>query len=349
MLLRHIGSFYEFCDEHFGVDALDSSISERDAESFQEMVERFHVALTSESDYTTTTVQQWDAVRGFAKASAKRLAVKSDAWRAVSSLLDNMSPIRAPKRGRVRYVRALPASTLVDLLSVAEPGSARNPFLGATTQLRNWFIVNLLLLCGLRRGEALLLSIDALKQDIDPDTSELVHWLDVTTTGDEDDRATRPSIKTDQSHRQVPVSASLADLYGLYLSDGREPSEEHGFLLTARGGAPLSAESLNKVMRQLTAVLEAGPLKRFRERTGGKSNVSPHDLRHTCATARYSMFMATEPNRDLTLQRMRAFFGWSLTSDMPELYAHSAIQDDLLRSWNRLFDDRVHLLRSLEG
>jgi integrase len=176
----------------------------------------------------------------------------------------------------------------------------------------------------------------------------MIHWLDVTTTEDDDVRATRPSMKTEQSHRQIPISESLAALYDLYVADARAPDARHGFLLTARDGAPLSAESVNQMMRDLTEALQPIAVQRFRERTGGKRSVSPHDLRHTCATARYSMFMAVEPNRELTLQRMRAFFGWSLTSEMPELYARAAIQDDLLRSWKRLFDDRVRLLRNLD-
>ena len=39
----------------------------------------------------------------------------------------------------------------------------------------------------------------------------------------------------------------------------------------------------------------------------GKTNISPHDLRHTCATARYTMFMELNPDRELAIQRMRAF------------------------------------------
>ena len=74
----------------------------------------------------------------------------------------------------------------------------------------------------------------------------------------------------------------------------------------------------------------------FFERSGGKERISPHDLRHTCATARYSLFMAQDGNRELAFQRMRAFFGWSIKSEMPEHYARAAIQDDLLRTWNTL-------------
>jgi hypothetical protein len=55
--------------------------------------------------------------------------------------------------------------------------------------------------------------------------------------------------------------------------------------------------------------------------------------------------MALAPDRDLAFQRMRAFFGWSVRSSMPDHYARAAIQDDLLRTWNAVFDHRVSLLR----
>ena len=344
--LRHIGAFYCFCDAKFGVHSLDAAIGERSAVTFQNMVEGFHIHLTAEPDFNTTSAQQWDVVRAFARFWAKRFAPGNDAWRALSSLIDNMAAIHPPPRNRLRFVRSLPPATLIDLQAIAEPRSSRNPVRGLGTQVRNWLIFNLFLLCGLRRGEVLLLSIDALKEGVDEDTGELARWLDVTTTGEEDDRSTRPSMKTEQSHRQIPISSSLAELYDHYVNDVRARSD-HGFLLTASNGSPLSAESVNKHMRQLSLVLEARALKEFRDRTGGKAYVSPHDLRHTCAAAKFGQFMAIDSNRELALQRMRAFFGWSPKSEMADHYARSAIQDDLLNSWNRLFDSRTNLLRSL--
>ena len=210
-------------------------------------------------------------------------------------------------------------------------------------------MLNLLLLCGIRRGELLLLTVDALKHEVDPHSSEVVYWLNVTTTSEDvDTRSTRPSLKTIQSHRQVPVSAGLAVLYERYVAEDRVGSSEHGFLFTSRSGRPLSAESVTKVLQKFTAALPPPALKAFRDRSGGKTHISSHDLRHTCATARFPMFMQVKGNRELALQRMRAFFGWSVTSAMPEIYARSAIQDDLLRAWNDLFDRRVDLLRSVK-
>jgi hypothetical protein len=59
------------------------------------------------------------------------------------------------------------------------------------------------------------------------------------------------------------------------------------------------------------------------------------------------MFMARGKDRELALQRMRAFFGWSVKSSMPDHYARAAVHEDLMRTWNALFDNRVGLLRGL--
>lgn len=345
--LRHLDTFYLFCDDRYGLDAFDEAVSSRDAVRVQEMVEAFYLHLTSELNYTSTDVQRWDVVRAFVQHLARRLATASHEWSALSSVLWAMGKMRRAARGRFKFIRALPATTLVDLLEVADPASSRNPFKSASIRARNWLIVNLLLLAGLRRGELLLLACDSLRSDVDPDSGELMYWLNVREAFDEDPRATRPSIKTEYSHRQVPVSSELAALFEQYVAEVRPHTLDHGQLMTAKSGAPLSAESVTKVFDKLSAALSSEATRQFFDRTGGKEAVSSHDLRHTCATARWSMFMAHDGNRDLTLQRMRAFFGWSVKSTMPEHYARAAVQEDLLRTWNTLFDSRVRLLRGL--
>jgi len=199
---------------------------------------------------------------------------------------------------------------------------------------------------GLRRGEALLLEKDSLKQDIDPHSGEVLYWLDVTACFDADPRATAPSMKTPQSHRQIPVSDSFAELYLQYVGEIRQSDGLHPYLLTARGGARLSAESLTMMFERLFRALLESAQAAFYERCG-KDQLSPHDLRHTCATARYSVFLEKDRDRELALQRMRAFFGWSIKSHMPEHYARPAIQNDLMRSWNDLFEQRINVLRSI--
>ncbi len=347
MRLRHVDAFYVFTDHRFGLDAFDEAMSTRDAEGVRDMVDAFFIDLTAEPDYNTTAVQRWDSVRGFVQHLARQLAPSSFEWSSLSSTLYAMGRMRRPAHGRFTFIRALPAATLIDLLKIAHFDASRNPFKGESLRARNWLIVNLLLMVGLRRGELLLLTCDAMKSDVDIESGELIHWLDITTAYDSDPRATRPSMKTAHSHRQVPVSAELAALFEWYVSEHRARDPDHGLLITARSGAPLSAESVTKIFDKLSRALGTEPRRTFFERSGGKESISPHDLRHTCATARWSMFMAHDGDRDLTLQRMRAFFGWSIKSDMPEHYARAAVQEDLLRTWSRLFDSRVSLLRGI--
>lgn len=342
--LRHLDNFYTFCDLRFGTDALDNAISQKDSVATQLMLDAFYLELTAPG-YNTTAIQCWGVVCGFVRAIGVRFAARDESWLALGSYLDALSKIRRPATNRFKFVRALPDVTLVELLDVCSPGSDRNPFRAAGLQLRNWLIFNLLLLGGLRRSELLLLTVNSLKNEFDPVERQNVYWLDVTTAEDEDNRSTRPSIKTRESHRQIPVSDSLAMVYERYLSEARVDGEGHGFLLTARDGEPLSAESVNKVLEKLGRSISERAMERFHARSGGKQHVSPHDLRHTCATARFAMFMQEDGNRELALQRMRAFFGWTRTSDMPELYARAAIEDDLLRHWRDLFDERLRALR----
>jgi integrase len=349
--LRHVDAFYLLCDERFGnefgPDSLDKAISLRDTVTLNRMVEVFYLWLTSDPQYTQTTVQRWDAVLAFIEYLAKHLGVASEAMRALSASIEATGRIRPPRPRGFKFSRALPDITLADLVAAAAPDSPRNPFESDRVKYRNWLILLLLLECGLRRGEAMLLMADSLKQGVDPETGELVQWLDVTTTEDKDPRATKPSIKTAESHRQIPVTSGLAEIYWLYVSEFRAPSDTHGFLLMSRDGHPLSAESFNKFLEKLSNALSSEAKKRFHERTGGRTQLSPHDLRHTCATVKYKAFMKWQPDKELAFQRMRAFFGWAPNSTMPNLYARAAIQDDLLRVWNELFSQRVSALREV--
>jgi integrase len=347
--LRHIGAFYEACDVRYGPDALDRAFSGGHVDAVLAMLGDFYLTVSTIESPSSSDVSRWDAVRSFSKAVALLLSPWNRAWIALPPYLESLGEVRCRDKGKFRFVRALPDLVLDELLCIAHPESGRNPFLDGRVRWRNWLIVHILLLGGLRRGEALLLQVDSLKHDVDRATGQVKYWLDVTTTEYEDSRATKPSIKTADSHRQIPVSADLAALYEYYVREVRVSDGDVPFLLTSARSSALSAESVTKMFERYTAALSPAAYARFQERTGGKCHISPHDLRHTGATARYAMFMAQEgASRDLTLQRMRAFFGWSITSEMPELYARAAIQDDLLRSWNDLFDKRVLGLRGAD-
>lgn len=344
--LRHINSLYTFCDRVFGLHSFDSAVGSRDAVKVRCLVERFYLELTSRTRYTSTLVQCWDAVRSFVESLAVQRAVGDPEWKALVAALKAMGRLRAHRQGQIRFIRSLHGSTLVELLNVSDPASNRNPFVSEKIRFRNWLIVNLLLFVGLRRGELMLLNCSSIKSDVDVETGEMVYWIDVTTTPDDDQRYSQPSIKTSDSHRQVPISETLAEVLERYVSTHREQKADHDFLLTSTNGGPLSAEAINKLFGVLSDAIDPLALSRFTQRSG-KRKMSPHDLRHTCATARYAMFMARDSDRELTFQRLRAFFGWSDDSSMPEHYARAAVQDDLMRTWNTIVDTRVEILRGL--
>lgn len=195
--LRHIDRLYTFCDDAFGADSLDEAISTGDAMATQLFLDAFFLELTSNPKYTTTHVQCWASTCSFIGVIALRRAIHEDAWMSLAGYLRAMRRIRRPTHSRFKFIRALPDVTLAALLNVADPHAEVNPFDSVAARLRAWLVLHLLLLCGLRRGELLLLSLDSLKHDVDATTGRLVYWLNVTTTGDEaDTRSTRPSIKT---------------------------------------------------------------------------------------------------------------------------------------------------------
>lgn len=347
--LRYIDYLYLYCDREYGKQALDSALGEKDAGRLHEMFLGFYVELTTKQTTTTADVKNWDAVRGFFQFFAKHWAVNDEKWRSLQIAIPQPGSVRDSRKGKVRFTRSLPDVTLSDLLTTAKPGAPTNPFSSPAIQIRNYLLVLLMVVVGLRRGETLLLTLDSIKQDVDMETGEIKHWLDVTDTAEEDDgyvdkRATRPSIKTEASHRQIPVSEHLAELIELYISQYRTDSGKHQFLVTSHTGQPLSAESVTKMMRQYSDAMKPDAMKAFRQRAKKKS-ISPHDLRHTSACVMYTLFI-NEGDKEKAFGRMRSFFGWSSESDMPDTYARAAIEDDVKNSVSKTFDAMLQIARA---
>ena len=63
----------------------------------------------------------------------------------------------------------------------------------------------------------------------------------------------------------------------------------------------------------------------------GKTSVAAHDLRHTCAVYRLSRYLARGDDLDTTIDKLRVFFGWSETSQMPRHYARAYFESALAR------------------
>ena len=116
--------------------------------------------------------------------------------------------------------------------------------------------------------------------------------------------------------------------------------------MSSQKNGPLSTESLTKIFANVSSCLSASILKELNDRTG-KTSVTPHDLRHTCAVVRLNQLLQQGDSMEKALQKLRAFFGWSKDSQMPFRYAHAVFEDRFSSTWNNIFDERVTLIRAL--
>jgi len=206
----------------------------------------------------------------------------------------------------------------------------------------------LLLHLGLRRGEALILPADAVKDDYDPVSGELRYWLNVDETpyDDEDPRYDAPGLKTEHSRRQLPVSREIVTVADVVVTSYRgRPG--HAYLLTSQKGGPLAARSLHEVFERVTGHLSGRARRALADR--GSAGVSAHDLRHTCAVHRLRRYLNGGDDMDKAIEKLRVFFGWSEASEMPRHYARAYFETGLAEIWNEHYDAYVETLRSIEG
>jgi integrase len=246
-------------------------------------------------------------------------------------------------------LRALPAVVIEALYEMLDPTASHNPFRGEKSKWRAFVTFIALLHQGLRRGELLILSANAIKHSFDVRLGRERYWLSVTHSPDQDcdSRYSTPSIKTENSIRQLPVSETTARIVQEYVENFRgKPA--HSFLMNSQHGKPLSAESITKLFQKISGALPKTVLKELTERTG-KLSVTAHDLRHTCAVVRLNQLLTQGDSMDEALQKMRTFFGWSRSSGMPLRYARAVFEERLATVWNNVFDDRVAILRAIPG
>lgn len=350
--LSNIEAFYAHVDTLKYEGALDDALGNINVPFLEEMLETFFVTLTNVPEVGATSEQRWKDALSFVREICERisrtllLTGRFEDMRIRLERLDRMyGKLRVTKKARPKFVRALPASVMQELYSAVIPGSNTNPFQSDASQWRAYATFMLLLHQGLRRGEALSLPADFLKSE--QTNSGLQYWLNVRTNEYEDNdlRHTTPSIKTIASIRQIPVSSQTANALQTYLENYRG-KQNHSFLLSSARGQALSAEGVHYFFKRLSTALSKDCLKVLYDRTG-MSSISAHDLRHTAAVVRVKQLLSRGESMPEVLQKMRSFFGWSVDSPMPQLYAKAAFEERLNTVWNDAFDDRAAMLMEL--
>lgn len=349
--LKHIESLYRHTDGMGGM--LDDALSELDFDVLNAILESYFVALRNVPRATGKAFARWNTAFHFVRDTCERIERNPAASNRMADIrerigrLDRLYLGLRPFRKRLgTQLRAIPRMVVMEMLDAVTPGSPINPFEQEATQWRVYSLVTLLLFQGLRRGEMLSLRADFLKSESDPRTGATRWRMSVRTNEAEDDtRKSRPSIKTAQSIRTIPVTAQTAEGLLAYAENYRGKVDHEYFFSSVRGLA-LSLEGVSKALQKLTTALSPAARAELSDLTEAKY-LTAHALRHTCAVVRMKQLLANGQTAEQAMAQLRSFFGWSKTSVMPLHYAKAALDEHLNETWNDKLDDRLELFRNL--
>lgn len=285
--LRYVESLYVHADQSFGPNSLDDALGDLDDHLLGAILESWFVSIRNQPAAGPADEARWRTGHSFVTAVVTWLtksAPANDRLRQLDTRLHRLSNlygqlhVRRARSGQ--SVRSLPSNVVAALYELLDPSSGTNPFPRARTRWQVFVVFLLLLHQGLRRGELLLLTVDAVKSGFDNRLQRDRCWLNVRSNRYDDDgvdpRYSTPSIKSANSVRQVPVSDAIAGLVQSYTENYRGKAN-HPFLLNTQRGSPLSTESLTKVFEKISAALPRPVVKELADRTG-RETVTPHDL-----------------------------------------------------------------------
>lgn len=335
--------------------SLDDAIGQVNAEILGEILEAYFVSLQNKP-VNQSTHAKWQTAFAFVQDTILRLSKSNLPTQHLHQIearirrLENLyQQLRIGKRRTQEIMRSLPAAVIEALYGMLDPASPTNPFRNQTAKWRAFILFIVLLHQGFRRSELLLLPADAVKEEYDTELGQRRFWLDVVQNPYEaqDPRCSKPSIKSVDSIRQVPVSELTANLIQEYV-DNYRGKPEHSYLMNSQHGKPMSLESVTKLFAKISTELPKSVIQILEDRTGKKS-ITSHDLRHTCAVVRLNQLLTQGDCMDEALQKIRTFFGWARSSDMPRRYARAVFEDRLAGVWTNVFDDRVAFLRAPPG
>lgn len=243
---------------------------------------------------------------------------------------------------------SLTKNMIEDLFSLIKPSTKNeenlaNPYGNKKVQFRNFLIFRLLINYGLRISELLLLEISSVKT-----TLRGRHALVVTNALDNEDSRKKLSIKNSNSHRVLEITENDYRLIQTYIDIVREKSSDNSFLFIS-SKKPFKAIDYQSV-RFACSILNDCFFKKFPQyfdirNVDSIKNIHIHTFRHTWATMTLSALYKAkraELIRNCKLSgiaysekglleeakdELRKLGGWSVHSQIPNLYAARFIQE----------------------
>jgi integrase len=349
--LTDLDRLYLAAERQLGYDCLDEILSNFDFDALESILAGFLAQLRNKaaldqvdrsSSWLSAVQFVKDILKHCGSESGRRAKGIEDHLLRLERLYSDLLP-NPPKPPPP--IRALPAIVVEDLYAIFDPSSPRNPFRSKGQRWRNLLMFLLLLRLGLRRSEAARLLVSSLKDELDP-SGRRIFWLDVDTTDEEDPRYDKPGRKTPWSRRQLPVQEDVQILFDRYATNDRRRSP-HPHLLVSQKRMPLSLRMASEIFEVATRNLSEAAKASLQKQ--GLSSVSCHDLRHTSAVARMKLYRARGDDLDTAVEKLRSYFGWSRTSEMPRLYAKAYFETSQDEVWGEKFDDFVNAVRGSVG
>lgn len=351
--LHYIEAFYQYVDNtHNAVDSLDVLIANCDINELSKILEAYFVSIANRPKLVHSAQTEWKTILAFIENILSGVGREKSKHVDMSEVYSNTlrlgrlyRQLKVQKTKKNNHLRSLPPEVVGELYTKLDPESENNPFKRPRTVWTVYLVFIIILHQGLRSGELLLLQSNAIKSSFDSRINKYRYWLNVTYTKDRDPRHSKPSIKTTSSVRQIPVSELVAKIIQTYVENYRG-CPDHPFLLNSQWNTPLSHESITSYFKKISQNISSEVMKILYERCNKKSLTS-HDLRHTCAVARLDQLLNSGDGMDISLQKLRSFFGWSRTSTMPTKYAKAVFEDRMAGIWSDKLDERAAFLRSI--
>lgn len=306
----------------FGITEIDSLVKYL-AMNQRQLVKRSSSSRDSDNtvrfaNYVTGSMlkQKIDAVKGYFTWLG-RLAVEgrtiidpyySTITDAIKDLNDQLDARKVRSKSKPRI--GLSEQEQRFLLEVLHPDNPRNPF-EIRTKVRNYLIMKILLLCGVRLGELLALKVE--NCFLTGDTPYI--YFSQNLTKERDPRTLPPEIKT--LPRKIYITPSIADELDSYIMNerkyrGREARKiaSYVFLNTFKKPSPMTEGAIYHFISLLKV--------KFPDQF---ANLHPHRLRHTFADNFNLIFSKSLGEVEfLTLQRWLS--GWGDTSNQGQAYTY---------------------------
>lgn len=360
--LSGIDAFYVHVETIHGGDVLDRLLVDLDINALSSALEAFLLREQNLAAVEQRAIgRRWTAASRFVLGTVRNIAAARgklqdvDGFRhQLQNLERRVQQMAWTPTPRQQTLRALPSGVLQDLYAIFDPESARNPFRSEAERFRNYTLFHVLLHCGLRAGEALLLPVNCVRSQHDPSLLRDRHWMTVRSMFEDatesDPRASQPSLKNAYAVRQIPVTDRIAALIGDFSTKFRRATGDTDALFVSNRGRPLSKRMLESVMVRADSALSQPARDLLIDQRGRKAaKFTAHDLRHTCAVTRLNALRKQGIAEDEALSKLRVFFGWSHGSQMPHHYARAYWENELGRIWNDVFDEHVDVLKELES